>query len=198
MARTVVSITISNLDILPERCGACRRWCRPNERMWAPGGMADWLDGVVSHWGACWKALRTDDVTTAAALYAPPRYFSQAGFARASSISDDAVMLACLYVAPEYRGRGLGKLLLQVVEKDLLRRGVRAIETFARRGGAEEPSAPADFFLGQGFYVIRDDPESPHLRIELRSLVTWPVSIQTVLDTVRLPAHGNAPVAQSP
>lgn len=77
-------------------------------------------------------------------------------------------MISCLFIAEkEYRRRGLGKKLLQSVIEDLRRRGVKAVETFARRNNPNNPSGLMEFYLKNGFMVLRDDPEFPLMRIEL-------------------------------
>jgi len=40
-------------------------------------------------------------------------------------------------------------------------RGVTAVETFARKGRADNPSGPVGFFFGKGFGTYRDDAEFP-------------------------------------
>jgi hypothetical protein len=46
-------------------------------------------------------------------------------------------------------------------------RGIRAVETFARKGQEDNPSGPVEFYLRNGFRVFRDDPEYPLMRLEL-------------------------------
>ena len=63
-------------------------------------------------------------------------------------------------ILEDFAGQGLGRILIQNVAKDLLRRGVRAIEAF---GDAQnKPGAcllPADYLLAVGFKTVR--PASP-------------------------------------
>ena len=47
------------------------------------------------------------------------------------------------------------------------RRGVAAVETFARKGRADNPSAPEGFYLAKGFVTRCDDAEFPLLRLDL-------------------------------
>ena len=78
------------------------------------------------------------------------------------------MFLACLFVPSRaHRGRGWGSVLLQDILRELRSRGLPAVETFARRGDAENPSGPAEFYLCHGFRVLRDDPEFPLLRLNL-------------------------------
>ncbi|MEM2057748.1 MAG: GNAT family N-acetyltransferase, partial [Thermoproteota archaeon] len=79
-----------------------------------------------------------------------------------------AVLISCLFIAEkEYRGRGLGKLLLESIIEDLRKRGFKAVETFARRNNSNNPSGPVEFYLKNGFRVLREDPEFPLMRLEL-------------------------------
>ncbi|MDD2912935.1 MAG: GNAT family N-acetyltransferase, partial [Candidatus Bipolaricaulis anaerobius] len=86
----------------------------------------------------------------------------------AGPASADAVFLACLFFpARAHQRRGWGSLLLQDILRELDSRGVRAVETVARTGNAENPSGPVEFYLRHGFTVQRDDPEFPLLRLNL-------------------------------
>ena len=71
---------------------------------------------------------------------------------------------------PGYQGQGLGRVMVQTVAKDLLRRGFKAIEAF---GDArwKEPACvlPADHLLAVGFKTVRPHPRYPRLRLELRT-----------------------------
>jgi hypothetical protein len=49
----------------------------------------------------------------------------------------------------------------------LRKRGVKAVETFARKNNPNNPSGPVEFYLKNGFRVLRDDPEFPLMRLEL-------------------------------
>lgn len=103
------------------------------------------------------------------ALYAPPAFLPNAGSYPAGPVSEDAVLLACLFFPdPRHRGRGWGGQLLKGILSELRIRGIPAVETFGRRGSAENPSGPAEFYLRRGFRVLRDHPEFPLLRLDLK------------------------------
>ncbi|MCX8174485.1 MAG: hypothetical protein N3F63_07790 [Thermoplasmata archaeon] len=59
--------------------------------------------------------------------------------------------------------------MLQQILVDLKKRGVGAVETFARRGSATNPSGPMEFYLLHGFSVFHDNKEFPLMRIELKT-----------------------------
>ena len=64
-------------------------------------------------------------------LYAPPTFLPGADAFPTAPVSEDAVLLATAMVYPEYAGGGLGRVLMQTVVKDLVKRGgIRALEAF--------------------------------------------------------------------
>ena len=81
--------------------------------------------------------------------------------------SDDALFLACLTVEESARGKGVGRALLEAVLAEAQRRGVKAVETYARRGSTNNPSGPLELYLRHGFHIRRGDAEFPLVRREL-------------------------------
>ncbi|MBC7220700.1 GNAT family N-acetyltransferase [Candidatus Bipolaricaulota bacterium] len=127
-----------------------------------------WVRRGRREFGDCGRLLYAEGLAVGYAQYGPPSFFPTAGSYPAGPVSDDAVFLACLFVPSRaHRGRGWGSVLLQDVLRELRRRGVSAVETFARVGNAENPSGPVGFYLRHGFEVLRDDPEFPLLRLNL-------------------------------
>ncbi len=51
----------------------------------------------------------------------------------------DAVQLMTAFILPDYQGQGLGRVMVQTVAKDLLRRGFKAIEAFGDARWKEPP-----------------------------------------------------------
>jgi GNAT superfamily N-acetyltransferase len=127
-----------------------------------------WLQRVRKEWGSCGKLLFVGDETVGYAQYAPVQFFPGATEYPAGPVSEDAVLLTCLFIPkPQWRGQGLGSLLLKAILNELSARGIRAVETFARRGSAENPSGPLEFHLKHGFSVLQDDPQFPLVRRDL-------------------------------
>ena len=98
-------------------------------------------------------------------------------------VSPDAVQLMTAFSLPDYQGQGLGRVIVQTVAKDLLRRGFKAIEAF---GDArwKEPACvlPADHLLAVGFKTVRQHHAYPRLRLELRSTLSWKEDVEMALD----------------
>ncbi len=128
----------------------------------------NWLQRTNELFGTCGKIAYLDGVAVGYAQYAPARFLPRAAGYQAGPPSDDAVLISCLFVPnSEFRRAGLGKRLLQSIIDDLTQRGVKAAETFARRGKPDNPSGPEEFYLANGFRVYRDDSEFPLLRLDL-------------------------------
>ena len=87
-------------------------------------------------------------------------------------------------VLPEFTGGGLGRMLVQGVAKDLVRRGVRAIEAFGDASWSEVGHCllPADYLVAVGFKTIRPHPRTPRLRLELKTAASWREDVEVALE----------------
>jgi GNAT superfamily N-acetyltransferase len=128
----------------------------------------DWLRNTRKLFGSCGKLVYADDVAVGYAQYAPSAFLRRSMDYSAGPASSDAVLICCLYFpSQQFRGVGLGRKLLQSIIDELRRRGYAAVETFARKGSADNPSGPVEFYLRNGFRIHRDDREFPLLRLDL-------------------------------
>ncbi|MEU2435141.1 GNAT family N-acetyltransferase [Streptomyces rubradiris] len=190
MGRRLVPLTLDNLQDLPHRCRSCVFWeLDPvsGEAAVAAGTTAlekeAWISAVLLDWGSCGRVVYVDDVPAGFVLYAPPAYVPRSTAFPTSPVAPDAVQLITGSVLPGYQGQGLGRVLVQAVAKDLLRRGFKAVEAF---GDArwEQPACllPADHLLAVGFKTVRQHPSHPRLRLELRSTLSWKEDVEMALD----------------
>jgi GNAT superfamily N-acetyltransferase len=191
MSRRTVNITLDNLDDLPVRCRGCVFWeLDPvaRDRSIEAGDMAfekeAWVSATLLEWGSCGKVVYVDGVPAGYVLYAPPTYVPRAVAFPTSPVSPDAVLLMTGHVLPDFQGGGLGRMLLQGLAKDLIRRGVRAIEAFGDERW-EAPGAcllPADHLRSVGFKTVRPHHRYPRLRLELKSAATWREDVEVALE----------------
>lgn len=190
MGRRLVPLTLDNLQDLPGRCRSCVFWeLDPvsGEAAVKAGTPAlekeAWISAVLLEWGSCGRVVYVDETPVGFVLYAPPAYVPRATAFPTSPVSPDAVQLITAWIMPGYQGQGLGRVMVQTVAKDLLRRGFRAIEAF---GDAhwEGPACllPADHLLAVGFKTVRPHPVHPRLRLELRSTLSWKEDVELALD----------------
>jgi hypothetical protein len=99
-------------------------------------------------------------------------------------------------VIPRFVGQGLGRVLIQGAAKDVMRRGIRAIEAFGYVGDPDSLKGacviPADFMTAVGFKTVREHRTYPRLRLDLRTALTWRVdmeaAVERLLATVRTPS----------
>ncbi|GGZ10522.1 GNAT family N-acetyltransferase [Streptomyces olivaceoviridis] len=190
MGRRLVPLTLDNLQDLPHRCRSCVFWeLDPvsGEAAVTAGRAAlekeSWISAVLLDWGSCGRVVYVDDVPAGFVLYAPPAYVPRSTAFPTSPVSPDAVQLMTGFVMPGYQGQGLGRVLVQTVAKDLLRRGFRAIEAFGDSRW-KEPACllPAEHLLAVGFKTVRQHPTHPRLRLELRSTLSWKEDVEMALD----------------
>ncbi|WP_109004576.1 GNAT family N-acetyltransferase [Streptomyces rishiriensis] len=190
MGRRLVPLTLDNLQDLPQRCRSCVFWeLDPvsGEAALKAGTTAlekeAWISAVLLDWGSCGRVVYVDDVPVGHVLYAPPAYVPRSTAFPTSPVSPDAVQLMTAFIMPGYQGQGLGRVMVQTVAKDLLRRGFKAIEAFGDTRWKESACLlPADHLLAVGFKTVRPHPAHPRLRLELRSTLSWKEDVEMALD----------------
>jgi len=193
MGRQVERLTLDNLALLPGPGPTCTFWeFDPVRRERIRGHEAEekaaWLSTMLRDWGSVGRVVRVDDQVVGHLLWAPAVHLpGSAGFATAP-VSPDAVLLATGYVDPEFRGQGLGRVLVQSMAKDLIKHGgIGAVEAFgAVRPGPESPHVecvlPVDFLLAVGFRTHRAHPAYPRMRMDLSTTISWRGELETALE----------------
>lgn len=190
MARRLVNITLDNLDDMPRRCRTCVFWeLDPvsRERAEQAGNPAlekeAWVSAVLLEWGSCGKLIYVDNLPAGHVTYAPPAYVPRGVAFPTSPASPDSVLLMSAHIMPEYAGGGLGRMLVQGIAKDLIRRNVRAVEAF---GDAQWTTpacvVPADYLLAVGFKTVRPHRRYPRLRLELKNALSWKEDVEVALE----------------
>ena len=179
----VRDVTESNLNDIPETCRLCVYWSLPEEfertkeerskhGAELEARKRQWITQTREESGDCGKILYHNKSPVGYAEYGPASRFPQINAYDSQpigEIDDGVVFLSCLFIAEEsLRGKGLGERLLENVIADLRKWRFKALETYARRGSANNPSGPAEFYLKRGFHIKDEtDPEFPILRLDL-------------------------------
>jgi GNAT superfamily N-acetyltransferase len=199
MGRRLVNITLDNLSDLPTRCRGCVYWeldpvaC---ERAVESGDTElekeAWVSDTLLEWGSCGQLAYVDGVPAGYVLYAPAPYVPRSVAFPTSPVSPDAALLMTARLVPEFTGGGLGRMLVQGAARDIVRRGIRAIEAFGRTdaGDPDEASAqadyrcllPADYLLAVGFKTVRPHRRTPRLRLDVKTTVTWKEDVEYALE----------------
>jgi hypothetical protein len=191
MTRRLANVTLDNLDDLPGRCRRCVFWeldPGAGERAAEAGDTAlekeAWVSAALLEWGSCGKVLYVDGVAAGFVLFAPPSYVPRSVAFATSPVSADSVLLMTAHVLPEFADAGLGRMLVQGVAKDLIRRGVKAIEAFGNSHWTELGHCvlPTDYLLSVGFKTVRPHPQNPRLRLELKTAASWREDVEVALE----------------
>lgn len=178
MHSEMVNLNLDTLDALPKRCRGCVFWelsplCADAVSSLSDSGLEKeaWLSQTLLDWGSCGKIAYHDKTVAGYVIYASPRVVPRAAEFPSGPASADAALLMTAHVSPLYRGKGIGRSLIQNAARDLTRRGIRALEAFADQKG--EPDAclvPADFCRSVGFKTVCADRHYPRLRLDFRTV----------------------------
>jgi GNAT superfamily N-acetyltransferase len=190
--RRLTTLALDNLDDLAEPCRSCVSWeLEPvaAQRASTAGGAAlekeAWVSAVLLEWGSCGVLAYVEEKPVGYVLYAPPAMVPRASRFPTSPVSPDAVLLVTSAVRSEHHGNGIGRALVQAAAKDLMQRGVRAIEAF---GDArwERPACvlPSAYLSGLGFQIVRPHLHWPRFRLDLRSTVTWREDVEVAVERI--------------
>jgi GNAT superfamily N-acetyltransferase len=194
----MVNITLDNLSDLPTKCRNCVFWeLDPvaGERAEACGDAAlekeAWVSDTLLEWGSCGQLMYVDGAPAGYVLYAPPAYVPRAVAFPTSPVSADAVLLMTGMIVPDFAGGGLGRMLVQGVARDVVRRGIRAIEAFGRSAEPDPEETPrtaathllpADYLRAVGFKTVRPHPRTPRLRLDVKTTATWKEDVEYAID----------------
>lgn len=194
MSRRLQQLSLDNLDDLPASCRACVFWEVAGARRGpdvadagkARDGKLAWWQATQLEWGTPGNAVYAGDQLIGYATFAPADHFPQAR--RLGRLpSDDALLLATMWIHPDHRGHGLGRLLLHSALRETHRRGAKALEAFAARAGDEASTCLIDegFLVANGFSVLHDHRLYPLMRLDLRQTVRWQEQFGSALQGVR-------------
>lgn len=134
------NVTEGNLKDIPSPCRYCLYWqtnAEHDKRSLKPGNerqKRDWFIRTIEKLGECLIIAYLDNVPIGFAQYAPTGFFPRVKEYSSAQPSQDAVFVACLYItSQDARGRGLGRMMLQDLLMKLKNKGVKSVETYARR-----------------------------------------------------------------
>lgn len=193
MGRRLHDLGLDGLDDLPAACRACVFWEKAGgargpaaDRAAGRAGKEAWWQATQLEWGTPGKAVYVEGTLVGYVTFAPAAHFLGAR-QLGRAVSDDALLLATLWVDPDLAGQGLATLLLQAALRETARRGSRALEAFGQRGASDREAhciLPEAFLLASGFSVHREHPTTPLLRLDLRQTVRWQASVGSAMEGV--------------
>ena len=142
-------------------------WWQAQELERPTASRAAWSDGQLVGW-----ALAGEPAALPRARRMP------------SAPSDDALVLAVLWVDPQLRTHGVGRALLHSVLRDAVRRQRRAVEAYGDPSGQRLCAIDVKVLEALGFETVSPHPTAPRMRLDLRSTVSWADSVAGALDRV--------------
>ena len=201
-----VDLTLDSLAELPSAARSCVYWeldatAAARAAANSAGALEKeaWLSNTLLEWGTCGKAVYVDGEIAGFAMYAPPAYVPRAGSFPTSPVAADSVILMALMVLPAHRGRGLGRVLVMGVARDLALRAAaayghesaRAIEAFAV--SANRPPGhpvhgcplPEGFLAATGFATVRSHRTYPRMRLDVRATTGWRADVGQAWNRLR-------------
>ncbi|TSD95926.1 hypothetical protein FOV72_13650 [Gordonia rubripertincta] len=145
MSVSIVRLELGSFESLPHHTRRCVFWeVEPTANGQSYESEFDkeaWISGLLLEWGACGQVAidSTTNSVIGTAFYAPPNRVPRSQHFPTSPVSHDAVLLTSIRTEPGHEE--VATILLDAVLGDLIRRGVRAVESFGLvrngAGGAE-------------------------------------------------------------
>lgn len=187
MGRKVTRLTLDSLGELPH-AATCTAWeFSPVRREQIRGHEAEekaaWLSTVLREWGSVGRVALVDDEVVGHLEFGPSVFFPGSERFPTAPVSPDAVLLATAYVDPAHRGGGLGRMMVQGMAKELIKRGdVTVVEAFgSTRPDEGECVLPVEFLQAVGFRTHRSHPVYPRMRMDLKTAITWREEFEAAL-----------------
>ncbi|GAC54457.1 hypothetical protein [Gordonia amicalis] len=149
MSVSIVRLELGSFESLPQHTRRCVFWevepTANGESYESEFDKEAWISGLLLEWGACGQVAieSTTNNVIGTAFYAPPNRVPRSQHFPTSPVSHDAVLLTSIRTEPGHDE--VATILLDAVLGDLIRRGVRAVESFGlvRNGaGAAEFCSP--------------------------------------------------------
>ena len=163
-----------HVDGLASLCGGCVYWEFP--RAFDEGVSQKKARLMKSKWVCCnipecpiGRVAFSEEELVGFVQFGPPELYPRRLEYECGPVGEDALFIACLFVAVGQRGQGISKQLLADVGEVARGSGYGALETFARRASSNNPSGPIELYEACGFEVARDGAEFPLVRLELVS-----------------------------
>jgi GNAT superfamily N-acetyltransferase len=197
VTRRVAPLAGADVDDLPDTCRGCLFWelgrPRPDPRQ---AHHVDELAGDPAMQKQAWwswqvleqqppgRVVRVGDKLAAYVLFGVPGTFAPRK-APAPRSSDDALLLATIWVDPTQREGGIGRQLIQAAIKEALRLDLPAVEAYGDRRFREQDCVlPTMWLLHEGFEVHREHPRYPLLRLNTRRAARWTDTLEHALEDI--------------
>lgn len=180
MPRRLRPMTAADLRLLPDPCARCTFWEVSLHDLAAPDLHRDraevkreWAEAVTRRWGYCGVIATDGDEVLGYATLAPAGMVPRLGALDGAHLNPGAAVLLSTRVEEPYRGRGLGRQLIQAAAGQMVRRDIRAIDAVGSYREGPSCISPVAFLQRVGFAVVRQHPVTPRLRMDLQATARW-------------------------
>ena len=179
-SRRLRPMTAADLSLLPEPCARCTFWeasltdlAAPVDHLDRRSVKAEWAEMVTRHWGYCGVLAYQDDAVIGHLSLAPAMYVPRLSAFATTPVSADAAVIMSAQVIEEFRGRGIGRQLMQSAAGLVARRDIRALEAIGTYTDGPSCMLPTGWLEAVGFQVVRPHAITPRLRMNLQTTVRW-------------------------
>ena len=179
-SRRLRPMTAADLASMPEPCAGCAFWESTLSDLAAPADhtdrrviKADWAEAVTQRWGYCGVVACAEDEPIGFLTMAPAMYVPRLGAFATTPVGFDAAVVMSVLVLDEYRGKGIGRQLIQSAAGLVARRDIRALEAVGSHHAGPSCMLPVDWLEKVGFQIVRPHPITPRLRMDLQNAVRW-------------------------
>ena len=129
---------------------------------------------MTRHWGYCGVLALHEETPIGHLCMAPAQYVPRLGAFATTPVSPDAAVILSARVVEEFRGKGIGRQLVQSAAGLVVRRDIRALEAVGTYHDGPSCMLPAAWLEAVGFAVVRPHPITPRLRMDLQTTLRWP------------------------
>jgi len=179
-SRRLRPLKAADIPNLPEPCARCAFWeASLSELAYPPDhrddtkAKLDWAEAVTARWGHCGVLATNDGEPIGFLTMSPASLVPRLGAFATTPTSPDAAVLMSVQVVEEFRGKGIGRQLVQSAAALLSRRDIRALEALGTHRRGPSCMMPTTWLESVGFVVVRPHPVTPRLRMDLQTAQRW-------------------------
>ncbi len=179
-SRRLRPMTAADLPSLPEPCARCTFWestlgdlAAPADHLDRPRVKSEWAQAVTQRWGYCGVIALHDEQPIGHLTVAPAPYVPRLGAFSTTPVGADAAVVMSAHVLPEFRGKGIGRQMVQSAAALVARRDIRALEAVGTYHDSPSCMLPTAWLEAVGFQVVRPHPITPRLRMDLQTTARW-------------------------